>query len=297
MNKEHDLLKRAYAALLEAIESIEYSCDVNGYPHDNLIKEIKSHVDLMEAGAATNISTKYHSRCLEKAASDEPIFVLRANDPTSPVVVRHWCDINWQLQPADKIGEAGRLAETMDCWREANSKEVTVLAGGIEATSVHDRAMLFYNYKVTHFRQVNDPLNVLVPVSKGSKKRIRLNLVFLGVHGQGELTDANIKSFCDFINDCAQAGDIEYGSLSQMAVMKRCDVKEPVPMEQDASYLMSAHMIGVHAKAVVKYFAPTYEQQRWMLLYYPMSRLTTEQLKAKYGNRFLGIGETVSVTV
>lgn len=34
------------------------------------------------------MSTKHDSQCLIKAADDEPIFVLRAKDPTAPLIVR-----------------------------------------------------------------------------------------------------------------------------------------------------------------------------------------------------------------
>lgn len=67
--------------------------------------------------------------CLNKAADDEPIFVLRANDPIAAAVVRTWAE----RYVADKIDyntdgiltgaqllkaqEARGLANQMDAWR------------------------------------------------------------------------------------------------------------------------------------------------------------------------------------
>lgn len=71
--------------------------------------------------------------CLNKAADDEPIFVLRANDPVAASIVRQWgneylvekrenstdgCLTKRQL---DKAKEARDLADAMDAWREAHS--------------------------------------------------------------------------------------------------------------------------------------------------------------------------------
>lgn len=72
--------------------------------------------------------------CLNKAADDEPIFVLRANDPTAARVVRYWASMyvadkvevstdgvltNAQLAKAQ---EARGLANEMDAWRFANCR-------------------------------------------------------------------------------------------------------------------------------------------------------------------------------
>ena len=36
------------------------------------------------------MGTKHNDRCLDKAADDEPIFVLRAQDKLAPALVRQW---------------------------------------------------------------------------------------------------------------------------------------------------------------------------------------------------------------
>ncbi len=40
------------------------------------------------------MSTKHDSTCLSKAADDEPIFVLRAQDKTATEAVQAWIDVN-----------------------------------------------------------------------------------------------------------------------------------------------------------------------------------------------------------
>jgi len=64
--------------------------------------------------------------CLNRAASDEPIFVLRANDETAPGIVREWARryLGEKLaegQPTSaqalKYAEAMELAGQMEDWR------------------------------------------------------------------------------------------------------------------------------------------------------------------------------------
>lgn len=68
-------------------------------------------------------STKHDSICLQRAADDEPIFVLRAKDPTSPELVEEWCARNNDLQPIEKIGGAMILADKMREWRQETIKD------------------------------------------------------------------------------------------------------------------------------------------------------------------------------
>jgi len=68
--------------------------------------------------------------CLGKAADNEPIFVLRANDPIAPSIVRRWADdylIDKRENSTDgcvthrqlsKAQEARGLANEMDSWRD-----------------------------------------------------------------------------------------------------------------------------------------------------------------------------------
>jgi hypothetical protein len=67
--------------------------------------------------------------CLNKAADDEPIFVLRANDPVAARIVRQWAaeyvedkiDRSVDGSPTNaqlsKAQEARALANMMDAWQ------------------------------------------------------------------------------------------------------------------------------------------------------------------------------------
>lgn len=63
------------------------------------------------------MATKHTDRCLLKAADDEPIFVLRAQDKLAPEIVRAWA---WVAKnnglPLEKYQEAVELAEQMERW-------------------------------------------------------------------------------------------------------------------------------------------------------------------------------------
>lgn len=57
--------------------------------------------------------------CLNQAAPGEMVFVLRANDPIAPQVVRYWA--NESLQRGIHLGkleDAEACAATMEAWRE-----------------------------------------------------------------------------------------------------------------------------------------------------------------------------------
>ncbi len=53
--------------------------------------------------------------CLNKAADDEPLFVLRAHDKLAPVVIRLWADLA-QLHGCDiiKVTSAKMMAQRME---------------------------------------------------------------------------------------------------------------------------------------------------------------------------------------
>ena len=64
--------------------------------------------------------------CLTAAHDDEPLFVLRANDETAPMAVRHWVHNYVQskggytrMTPAQqhKADEAYAIARQMEQWR------------------------------------------------------------------------------------------------------------------------------------------------------------------------------------
>lgn len=66
--------------------------------------------------------------CLNRAQDDEPLFVLRANDPIAPHVVKAWADQylqgkalggGAQLNHVQKYREAMDLATQMTLWKPA----------------------------------------------------------------------------------------------------------------------------------------------------------------------------------
>lgn len=71
------------------------------------------------------MATKHNSSCLQKAGDDEPIFVLRAKDPTAPYIVRNWVRINEGIQPAVKLAGALLLADEMEAWHRENVGQYT----------------------------------------------------------------------------------------------------------------------------------------------------------------------------
>jgi len=60
--------------------------------------------------------------CLNRAAFDEPLFVLRAKDRISPIVIRMWAKIadRCNFHEPWKIKEALAIAAQMEQWRKEN---------------------------------------------------------------------------------------------------------------------------------------------------------------------------------
>ena len=58
--------------------------------------------------------------CLNKAAHDEPVFVLRAKDPHAAQTVRLWAAMSHGAHCGEKIDEAIALADEIDAWRVAH---------------------------------------------------------------------------------------------------------------------------------------------------------------------------------
>ena len=58
--------------------------------------------------------------CYDKAAPNEPIFVLRAQDQYAADVVRYWAFLvagkRSMIDPPGKVGEALNCAAQMDAW-------------------------------------------------------------------------------------------------------------------------------------------------------------------------------------
>lgn len=72
--------------------------------------------------------------CLGRAASDEPVFILRAQDMLAPQIVEAWAD-DLEAATRDEIGvrrswydrkvrEARALAHEMRAWQELNRKKL-----------------------------------------------------------------------------------------------------------------------------------------------------------------------------
>ena len=66
--------------------------------------------------------------CLNKASDEEPLFVLRANDPSAPGTVRSWASYyfnrkkmagQWDDKTQNKYYEAMALADQMKKWKKA----------------------------------------------------------------------------------------------------------------------------------------------------------------------------------
>jgi hypothetical protein len=59
------------------------------------------------------------SSCLNKAEIDEPIFVLRANDPLAPAIILNWADLYLSTK-GPNISEAQKKKhkEAIDCARK-----------------------------------------------------------------------------------------------------------------------------------------------------------------------------------
>ncbi|HEV7717148.1 MAG TPA: hypothetical protein VGO53_16235 [Steroidobacteraceae bacterium] len=70
------------------------------------------------------MATKNDSKCLQNAADDEPIFVLRAKDKLAPLMVRSWVHLAAaEGTPNGKIAQALEVATQMEAWgREHGSK-------------------------------------------------------------------------------------------------------------------------------------------------------------------------------
>lgn len=64
---------------------------------------------------------KANDKCLEKAADNEMLFVLRAQDKSSPKVVLHWIAKNFENASEEKLREAFECALHMRKW--PNRKE------------------------------------------------------------------------------------------------------------------------------------------------------------------------------
>lgn len=63
--------------------------------------------------------------CMSKAADDEPVFVLRAQDKHAPAMVRIWAGAALASgTPQAKVNEALDLANAMESWQSEHSAKV-----------------------------------------------------------------------------------------------------------------------------------------------------------------------------
>lgn len=74
--------------------------------------------DVLEAAAG-------NKGCLGKAADDEPVFVLRAQDASAPSIVRSWIT-NAVLRGvnSDKLAAAHEVAFAMDEWQQRHGRKI-----------------------------------------------------------------------------------------------------------------------------------------------------------------------------
>lgn len=72
--------------------------------------------------------TKHHSHCLDNAADDEPVFVLRAQDALAVEVIHHWADLleanNGTYAATEKASEARDIADAMEDWQTENGSKM-----------------------------------------------------------------------------------------------------------------------------------------------------------------------------
>ena len=62
-------------------------------------------------------SEELKSGCIAKAADDEPVFVLRAQDRLAPALVRAWAALAKECGCGDaKVAESIKLADAMESW-------------------------------------------------------------------------------------------------------------------------------------------------------------------------------------
>lgn len=68
--------------------------------------------------------------CLNKAASSEPIFVIRGKDILAPMLIRHWATMAEGVHEAEKVHEARGLADEIERWQSQPMCDVAMPATG-----------------------------------------------------------------------------------------------------------------------------------------------------------------------
>lgn len=62
------------------------------------------------------MATKYNSPCIKKAGDDEPLFVLRSQDISSPLLILEWIKVNFETCTEEKLQAAFKTAMEMRNW-------------------------------------------------------------------------------------------------------------------------------------------------------------------------------------
>jgi len=138
--------------------------------------------------------------CLNKAAEDEPLFVLRAKDPHAPGAVEHWASNAQQtgLHEPAKIAEARAIAEGMRDWHREHIQSNRTHASAAAANKfegVEERRNPLYGAPVDqaaideHFKREQ---------IKGYRQTVAMTagatlLATRGRESEGPLTDAELK--------------------------------------------------------------------------------------------------------
>jgi hypothetical protein len=65
------------------------------------------------------LELKDPNSCLNKAADDEPLFVLRAKDVLADKAILYWAHLARSIHEPDKVTEAISLARRMVEWRDS----------------------------------------------------------------------------------------------------------------------------------------------------------------------------------
>jgi hypothetical protein len=81
----------------------------------------------MDAKAEVSEALRSGCGCLDRAALDEPVFILRAQDILAPKVVVRWAHLAEQAgSPHDKVRGALQVAKQMADWQANNQHRVKV---------------------------------------------------------------------------------------------------------------------------------------------------------------------------
>lgn len=67
---------------------------------------------------------KNNDRCLDKVALDEPIFVLRARDLSSPAAIKGWLAANLDNLTQEHIDETRECIDTFVRWQAEHADSV-----------------------------------------------------------------------------------------------------------------------------------------------------------------------------